>query len=142
MGPRCISDIVAGESLTGVWQGLFTYPRFFRAGNFNATLIETVSYLSGSTSEIWAFGGPKAGETVFAMLSGHRAGGAVTFTKTYEGPGRPNHSVQYEGTLTDDFLEIEGRWFIPGNWAGRFLMIRSGGRSVEVAREEFERVGL
>jgi hypothetical protein len=131
---------VAGENLTGVWQGLFTYPRYLRAGNFSATLIETASHLSGSTSEICAMG-PRRGQTVFAMLSGHRAGNAVVFTKAYEGPERPNHSVEYEGTLTDDFLEIEGRWFIPGNWAGRFLMIRSGGRSVEVAREEFERAG-
>jgi hypothetical protein len=130
---------VAGENLTGVWQGLFTYPRFLRAGNFSATLIETASHLSGSTSEILTFGGPRMGETVLAMLSGRRSGSAVTFTKTYEGPEKPNHSVEYEGTLTDDFLEIEGRWFIPGNWAGRFLMIRSGGRSVEEAREVFER---
>jgi hypothetical protein len=129
---------VAGENLTGVWQGLFTYPRFLRAGNFSATLIETASHLSGSTSEVIAIG-PRAGETVLAMLSGSRSGSAVTFTKAYEGPEKPNHSVEYEGTLTDDFLEIEGRWFIPGNWAGRFLMIRSGGRSVEEAREVFER---
>jgi len=130
---------VAGENLTGVWQGLFTYPRRIRAGHFSATLIETASHLSGSTSELWAFP-PRAGDTVLAMLSGSRSGHSVIFTKTYEGPDRPNHSVQYEGTLTDDFLEIEGRWVIPGVWAGRFLMIRSGGRSVEVAREEFERV--
>ena len=129
---------MAGENLTGVWQGLFTYPRRVRAGHFSATLIETVSHLSGSTSEIWA-SPPRAGETVLAMLSGRRVGSSVTFTKTYEGPERPNHSVEYEGTLTDDFLEIEGRWTITGVWAGRFLMIRSGGRSVEEAREVFER---
>jgi hypothetical protein len=73
------------------------------------------------------------------MLAGSRSGSIVTFTKSYEGPEKPNHSVEYEGTLTEDSLEIEGRWFIPGNWAGRFLMIRSGGRSVEAARQVFER---
>ena len=73
------------------------------------------------------------------MLSGRRDGMAVRFTKTYEGPLEPNHSVEYEGTLTEDFMEIEGRWIIPGQWAGRFLMIRSGGRSVEAARKTFER---
>ncbi len=131
---------MAAENLTGVWQGLFTYPRALKAGHFNATLIETANHLSGSTSEMWLWGS-RAGETVLAMLSGRRAGNSVTFTKTYEGPEEPNHSVKYEGTLTDDFLEIEGRWFIPGVWAGRFLMIRSGGRSVEVAREAFEHAG-
>ena len=129
---------MADTNLTGVWQGLFTYPAIFRAGRFTATVIETSSWLSGSTSEIWPEG-PRAGETVLAMLSGRRTESSVVFTKTYEGPGEPNHSVSYEGTLTDDCMEIEGRWFIPGAWAGRFLMIRSGGRSVEAARKTFER---
>ena len=124
-------------SLTGVWQGLFTYPRRYRAGNFSATLIETARRLSGSTSEICEIG-PRCGETVFAVLTGERDGFSVGFTKTYEGPKKPNHAVEYEGTLTEDFMEIEGRWFIPGNWAGRFMMIRSGGRSVEAARKIFE----
>ena len=127
-----------GKSLTGVWTGLFSYPRAIKAGHFTATLLETASRLSGSTSEIWPWQ-PRAGETVFAGLMGSRTGRAVRFTKTYEGPGRPNHSVEYEGTVSNDVLEIEGRWSIPGNWAGRFLMIRSGGRAVEQAREEFER---
>lgn len=126
------------HNLTGVWMGLFSYPGHRRAGNFTATLIETASALTGSTSEIW-LSPPRAGETVFAMLQGRRHGRDVRFTKSYEGPERPNHSVEYEGYLADDFLEIEGRWFIPGNWAGRFLMIRSGGRAIEVAREAFER---
>jgi len=131
---------VAGDNLTGVWQGLFTYPRFLRAGHFSATLIETASRISGSTGELYPFP-PRKGETVLAMLDGVRSGSAVHFTKKYEGPEKPNHSVEYEGTIAADYLEIEGRWFIPGSWAGRFLMIRSGGRSVEVAREAFERAG-
>jgi hypothetical protein len=63
----------------------------------------------------------------------------VAFTKQYEGPELPNHAVEYEGTLAEDFMEIDGRWFIPGSWAGRFLMIRSGGRSIEAARQAFEK---
>jgi hypothetical protein len=129
---------MANTNLTGVWQGLFTYPSLFRAGQFGATLIESSGLVSGSTSEIYPYA-PRAGETVLAMLSGRRVGPSVTFTKTYEGPGEPNHAVEYEGMLTDDFMEIEGFWSIPGNWAGRFLMIRSGGRSVESARKVFER---
>ncbi|HKD48398.1 MAG TPA: hypothetical protein VKB67_12000 [Rhizomicrobium sp.] len=131
---------MGGENLTGVWQGLFSYTTALRAGQFSATLIETAHQITGSTSEIWA-SGPRAGETVLAMVCGHRSDKAVSFIKRYEGPEKPNHSVVYEGILDDDFLEIEGRWFIPGSWAGRFLMIRSGGRQLEVAREAFERVG-
>jgi hypothetical protein len=130
---------MVGQNLTGVWQGLYSYPTSRKAGNFTATLIETGRSISGSTSEIWP-SGPLAGNTVIAMLMGQRSGQIITFTKTYEGPAKPNHSVEYEGALTGDFLEIEGRWFIPGSWAGRFLMIRSGGRPVEAARKAFERV--
>jgi hypothetical protein len=63
----------------------------------------------------------------------------VTFTKQYEGPEEPHHAVEYEGSVSDDFMEIDGRWFIPDSWSGRFLMIRSGGRSVETARAAFEK---
>lgn len=126
------------KNLTGVWQGLFSYPRMYRAAGFTATLIEAGGHLSGSTTEI-GVGGPRDGTAVSAFLSGRRTGPRVAFTKQYEGPEPPNHAVEYEGTLTDDGMEIDGRWFIPGSWAGRFLMIRSGGRSVEAAREAFEK---
>lgn len=126
------------ENLTGIWQGLFSYPSMYRAASFTATLIETGSHLTGSTVEI-AVGGPRDAMAVAAFLSGRRTGSRVTFTKQYEGPEPPNHAVEYEGMLTGDCMEIDGRWFIPGSWAGRFLMIRSGGRSVEVARQAFER---
>jgi hypothetical protein len=104
-----------------------------------ATLIDTGGPLSGSTSEVWLLG-PRTGETIFAMVDGRRRDRDVAFIKTYEGPERPNHSVHYDGTLTDDSLEIEGRWYIPRSWSGRFLMIRSGTQSVEAARSRFERV--
>jgi hypothetical protein len=126
------------NNLTGVWQGLFSYPSMYRAAAFTATLIESGSRLTGSTTEI-AVGGPRDGMAVSAFLSGRRTGSHVAFTKQYEGPELPNHAVEYEGTLAEDFMEIDGRWFIPGSWAGRFLMIRSDGRSIEAARQAFEK---
>lgn len=126
-------------SLTGVWQGLFSYPRQYRAAGFMAMLIEAGAALSGSTSER-AVGRPRDGRPVSAFLSGHRAGRQVHFVKHYEGPEEPNHAVHYEGALSADGMEIDGRWFIPDSWAGRFLMIRSGARSVEAAKTAFERV--
>ena len=126
------------QNLTGVWQGLFSYPHRYRAAAFTATLIEVGASVTGSTTEI-AVSGPRDGMAVSALLSGRRTGRHVTFTKQYEGPRQPNHAVEYDGTASDDLMEIDGRWFIPGSWSGRFLMIRSGGRSVETARTAFEK---
>jgi hypothetical protein len=125
------------DNLTGVWQGLFSYPRQYRAASFTATLIEAGTGFTGSTTEL-GVGGMQDGMPVTAFLSGRRAGSRLTFVKQYEGPDEPNHAVSYDGTLSPDHMEIDGRWFIPGSWAGRFLMIRSGGRSVEAARATFE----
>jgi len=59
----------------------------------------------------------------------------VHFTKTYDEPGhaRRNH-VLYIGTVNGEGTEITGRWEIPGNWSGSFIMVRqaSEGELVEV----------
>ncbi len=45
--------------------------------------------------------------------------------KSYEAADRDYTVVEYEGILSGDGTEIEGRWTIPGNCSGTFLMIRS-----------------
>jgi hypothetical protein len=119
------NNLDTAESLTGVWQGFFSYPRALGPVQFTATLIETQSALSGTTHEPCDVG-PHKGETLFAVLSGHRDGSSVVFDKTYDGSGGRTHTIRYDGTISDDGGEIEGRWMIRANWAGRFLMIRSG----------------
>ena len=113
------------ESLTGVWQGFFSYPRALGPVQFTATLIETGGWITGTTHEPCDIG-EHQGETLYATLSGSRDGTSVTFDKTYDGSGGRTHTIRYEGTLSDDGIEIEGRWIIRASWAGRFLMIRSG----------------
>jgi hypothetical protein len=93
------------KNLTGAWLGLFSYPSRYRATNFTATLIETGTRISGSTSEIGILG-RRAGKTILATLSGLRDGELVAFTKQYEGPEMPNHAVEYEGRLAPDFTEM------------------------------------
>ncbi|HUO92830.1 MAG TPA: hypothetical protein VMU22_07905 [Rhizomicrobium sp.] len=115
----------AGDSLTGVWQGFYSYPRALAPVQFTATLIESQSWLTGTTHEPMDVG-PNKGETIYATLSGSRDGMSVTFDKTYDGSGGRTHTIHYEGTLSEDGTEIEGRWIIRASWAGRFLMIRSG----------------
>jgi hypothetical protein len=112
------------ESLTGVWHGLYAGDSARRHVNFVATLLETVSFVSGATHEPRAVGGTP-GDVLFATLMGDRAARSVRFTKSYEVADADYTVVEYEGTLSTDGTEIDGRWTIPGNCSGTFLMIRS-----------------
>jgi hypothetical protein len=126
-------------TLTGVWHGLYTYPRRLRRVLFDATLIESSTWLSGSTHELCG-SGPAKGQQICATLLGRRAGSDVAFTKTYDGTAPGHGVVEYEGLLSADASEIEGRWAIRNSWSGKFLMIRSTGKTQTVGRETFERI--
>jgi hypothetical protein len=116
----------SSRSLTGVWQGIYSYPvGGLPTVAFTATLIEAGSSLSGSVHEPCMAGGSPS-ETLFFSLNGSRHGTAVDFVKTYHGTNPYYGTILYEGTVNDDAIEIEGRWTIPGDWSGRFLMTRSG----------------
>lgn len=126
-------------NLTGVWQGLYTYPSRNMRVLFDATLIESGRWLSGSMHEVCATGAFK-GQMIYATLLGERAGHVVTFRKTYDG-SVPNYTrVDYEGALNADATEIEGRWMVSHNWSGKFLMIRSIGKEQAVDVKVFERI--
>ena len=129
---------LSAQSLTGIWHGLYSYPIARAPVSFVATLIETASALSGTTHEPCSVGG-SANEVLYATLLGNRRRTAVAFVKTYDGANPLYGTVAYEGTLSADGTEIEGRWTVPGNWSGRFLMIRSAGKAEALARTVFER---
>jgi hypothetical protein len=131
-------NAASAQNLTGVWHGMYTYPGQLGSVSFVATLIEAGSSLTGTTHEPSVLGDCPS-DTLYATLLGTRQVSTVTFVKTYDGAGRRYHPVHYDGTLSDDGTEIEGRWSIPGNWSGKFLMIRSAGRQEEVSRKVFER---
>ena len=122
------------QNLTGVWNGLYSYPDG-RSVTFVATLIDSGSTLSGSTHEPCVDGDCPAA-TLFATLMGSRSGSAVTFRKTYEVPNRRWGTVNYEGRLSADATEIEGRWSIPGVWSGKFMMIRPLREALEEEQTE------
>jgi hypothetical protein len=129
----------SNENLTGVWHGLYTYPVARARVLFGATLIESGSWLSGSTHEV-SSAGPSKGQVIYATILGERAGARVSFTKTYDGTAPGYAVVEYEGALSEDRSEIEGRWSIRKNWSGKFLMIRSTGKEQSVEYEIFERI--
>jgi hypothetical protein len=116
-----MTEALGGEKdLTGIWNGLYTYPDG-KSVAFVATLIESGSSLSGTTHECGLLG-----NTAYATLTGSRLDSAVSFVKKYE-----KHRflyanpVVYEGTLNGDATEVEGRWTIRKILSGKFLMIRS-----------------
>jgi hypothetical protein len=112
------------ESLTGVWHGLYAGGAARGHVNFVATLLETASFVSGATHEPRAIGGAP-GDILFATLMGDRSARTVRFTKSYDAADENYAVVEYEGTLSADGTEIDGRWTIRGNSSGTFLMIRS-----------------
>lgn len=125
-------------SLTGLWNGQFSYPRLLDPTPFAATLIEQGPRFSGTIHEPCT-SGPHIGGTLCATIGGRRDGWAVVFTKTYDGTGGWTHSVGYEGVLNGEGTEIEGRWKTWG-WSGRFLMLRSSGAGAAVERKLAEPV--
>ncbi len=122
------------DNLTGVWLGLYSHPAALDPVSFTATLIETTSWLSGSTHEPSRFDS----EPLTGTLFGSREGSLVQFTKTYDVPRRGyRNPVRYEGLVNADADEIEGRWLIRDDWTGRFLMVRSGHDAEARARKRF-----
>jgi hypothetical protein len=126
------------QNLTGIWHGLYSYPVGRAPVSFVATLIEAGHTVSGTTHEPCGMGGGP-NETLFATLLGRRDGSAVSFVKTYDGSNPHYKNVAYEGTLSADGTEIEGRWIVPGSWSGKFLMVRPAGKQEAVTRKAFER---
>lgn len=121
------------RSLTGVWEGIYSYPvSWMPAVLFTATLIEAGRSLSGSVHEQCS----TSGATLLFSVSGSRRSTTVGFVKTYLGTSNRYGTIIYEGTINDDATEIEGRWIIPRDWSGRFLMIRSGGQPQVAAESE------
>jgi len=125
------------HNLTGVWQGLYTYPNG-QSVSFVATLIDSAGALSGATHEPGGHGDARSG-TLYATLAGQRGGSTVAFRKTYDGKVPLYHAVDYAGTLTADATEVAGRWTIPGVWSGTFLMIRPARKEESVARKAVQR---
>ena len=125
-----------GPSLTGLWNGLFSYPQLFEPTSFVAILIEQGARFSGTTREP-CIRGPALGGLLYAAIEGHREGAGVSFIKTYDGTGGWTHSVTYEGLLNGDATEIEGRWKTSG-WSGKFLMLRSGAKDASAQQEGTE----
>jgi hypothetical protein len=131
--------VTSNDSLTGIWNGLYSYPKFLEPVYFVATLISHGQGFSGSTHEA-QYGAAQAPLVLFASVSGQLLNLQVSFLKTYDGSNGWSHSVSYEGQLNPERTEIEGSWTLPSNWTGRFLMIRGNGVEESVVRKAYAKV--
>lgn len=113
---------MTADDLSGQWTGIFNYPAGQPPTGFAATLHDAGGALTGTTVEPSLEGGDIA-----ARIDGHREGMAVGFVKLYEQDSEIYDDVTYAGTVSADGLEITGRWSIPGNWSGTFIMVRDAG---------------
>jgi hypothetical protein len=126
------------KSLTGIWHGLYSYPRFLEPVYFVATLISQSNSVFGTTHEA-IDGRSGAPLQLFASIEGTRTDTTISFNKRYDGTNNWSHIVDYQGMLSADADEIEGEWSIAGNWSGRFLMMRKPGATEVAVRGAYEK---
>ena len=120
--------------LSGTWQGFYNYPIAKEPVAFTAMLTDTEGDLVGATEDV-ADSGPIRGQTISATLQGRRVGFSITWLKVYDGDLQYYDAVRYAGTISEDGLEIEGRWTVAPHWSGTFLMIRASGIAQTVEAE-------
>jgi len=121
------------DSLTGIWNGAYTYPWSRQSVPFNARLEENGAEFTGEIDEPNTFGDPAASR-LFATVRGARAGLTVSFVKRYDGAGGQAHTVRYEGSVNADFTRIEGQWSLPATTGSFFMERADAGAEAAVSR--------
>jgi hypothetical protein len=112
-------------SLIGEWRGAYAYTDTNPPVPFSLALSQSGKVISGRSTELATFGqGPT--RYLYATISGAADGQTVAFTKTYDGTGGQNHSVQYTGTLSEDGSVISGSWTL-GAATGTWRVILNSG---------------
>ena len=122
------------RDVSGDWSGQYVYPEDGGATFFTARLAETAGSFTGTIEEADALYG-----ALRASVDGRRSGSTVRFTKFYDAGSEAFDTVVYEGALSEDGLEIEGRWTVPGSWSGRFLMLRAAEQKACAGRKQTAR---
>jgi len=101
------------------WEGTYWYAPGSREKPVNFVLEATIegSRLAGKITEPNTFGDPSAA-LLYARVEGTLTGRHLRFRKSYDGTGKVDHSVEYEGVM-DANREVRGVWRI-SETTGRF----------------------
>lgn len=125
----------ADSSLSGHWIGIYNYPDGSPPVPFDAILLESGDQISGTIEEVDDYLGDMH---LTATVDGNRDGEAVRFTKFYDSGDADFDTVLYKGSVNAEGTEIHGRWEIPPDLSGSFIMTRETGAAVEAAAERGE----
>lgn len=113
--------------ISGFWDGSYVYPLGGATVAFDADLKQSGGKITGIITEPNTFDG-EAGPLLTSVLAGQISSSKVSFTKTYVGEGNAQHSVTYEGQLSNKGQLISGQWKISnGHFSGFFKMTRLSG---------------
>jgi len=124
--------------VTGLWDGMFSYPHSMPPNTFTAKLREQGGRIIGEMHE--PSDSPHDGASeLHAFVEGARAGSDIAFTKFYDSKRRL-HPIAYHGTLDADGDEISGTWTIDSDWSGAFLMPRRSRAAAAATRKIAETV--
>ena len=126
-----------GFDLNGRWAGMYHYPALYPPNRFTATIRDIGGLITGEIEQPGEFFEP-AGTVQRAIIEGRREGNLLTFIKFYDDLRRP--TPHYRGVIQPGGDEIEGEWTIPGDWSGRFMMIRMPEAEEKVERRVGEEV--
>ena len=111
------------RNVNGVWHGIYNYPDGVPLGAFEAELCELDGIVSGNTREKGQ--GPEDFDLIVtASIEGQISNEHISFVKFYDSPLPYYLPVQYDGSISPEGDEIAGKWTIPGEWSGTFIMVR------------------
>ena len=132
------------KDLSGFWIGAYHYPIAAKPVAFNAVIEDDMGLFTGEICENVTFCRPSE-MLLFASIFGNLNHHHVHFEKVYESGAAAGYGkVLYTGDLAADGNSIQGRWTIPGDWSGRFVMERTKGAvsDLAVGRQEHELLKL
>lgn len=110
-------------NLSGVWQGAYLSADGADVNTFTVTLTQIGTRLTGSVTELNAFGDQSKAIFLTSTLAGTINGNQVLFTKTYDGSGGVSHSVVYRGEIQPGGRRVRGV-FQADAATGTFEMVR------------------
>lgn len=111
----------SSAGLSGVWVGYYGYDAIPKQVEFQMKLSASGSRFSGASVEDNTFGDASVLFLTATLIGSVGPGGAVQFTKTYDGTGGQSHSVEYGGALDSTGHCISGKWHI-AQTSGPFKM--------------------